>query len=162
MEIWKPLRDFPSYNVSSEGRVMNVKTQRILATHVDSKGRLVTSVQKNGKRYVIRLAKLVAQTFLGDHPGMDVRHRDLDTTNVSVRNLYWSTRSETISDAYRRGSKQCPNRISITVVETGKPYDSIRECSRDTGCDPSDICKQLHGLIHHVKGLHFVESLSPR
>ena len=38
MEIWKPIRDFPGYNASSEGRIMNVRTQRILKPVIDEYG----------------------------------------------------------------------------------------------------------------------------
>lgn len=162
MEIWKPLRDFPNYNISSEGRIMNIKTQKILATSVDAKGRLVTSVRKNGKRHTVPIGNLVAKTFLGDCPGMDIRYKDSDMRNVSVQNLCWSTRSETISEAYRRGTKKCPNCVSVTVAETGETYESIRACARDTGCDPSQISKQLRGLINHSKGLRFINDTTPR
>ena len=38
MEIWKPLKNFPSYNGSTEGRIMNIRTQRIMRTYTNSKG----------------------------------------------------------------------------------------------------------------------------
>lgn len=155
MEIWKPLRNFPSYNGSSEGRIMNVRTQRILKPQINEKGRLQLTLRKNNRQYTVRIDRIIAETFLGEHPGMDVRHRDLDPTNVCVDNLYWSTRSETISDAFDRGSKIPSRQIPIRVIETGEVYESIRACERDTGCAQTEICKYLAGKRAHVKGLHF-------
>ena len=157
MEIWKPLRNFPNYNGSSEGRIMNVRTQHILKPIYNEKGYVQVSLFRNNKAYTVRIHKIIAETFLGEHPGMDVRHKDNDRTNNRVDNLYWTTRKETINDAFRSGSKKPPRQIPVKVVETGKVYESIRECSRDTGCDPSEIRKQIDGRIRHVKGLHFKE-----
>jgi hypothetical protein len=155
MEIWKPLRNFPSYNGSSEGRIMNVRTQRILKTYLDSKGREQVCLRKNNRPYTISVHKLIAETFLGEHPGMDVRHRDLDPTNNRVDNLYYSTRKETINDSFERGDRLPNHRTPIRVIETGEIYESVSACSRATGCARSDIFKQMAGTASHVKGLHF-------
>lgn len=155
MEIWKPLRNFPSYNGSSEGRIMNVRTQHILKPNTNTNGYAQVSLFKNNKPITVRVHRLVAETFLGEHPGMDVRHRDGDRLNNRVENLYWTTRRETINDAFIRGTKKPSRQIRVRVLETGEVYESIRACSRDTGCDPSEIRKQLDGRIKHVKELHF-------
>ena len=157
MEIWKPLYGFPSYNGSSEGRIMNVRTQRILKTQRNDRGYETATLRKNNQQYSVRVHKLIAQTFLGDHPGMDVRHRDLDRSNNRVDNLYWSTRKETVNDYFDMGLRTPARCIPVSVVETGEVYSSIRACARDTGCSQSEICKQLAGKISHVKGLHFKE-----
>jgi hypothetical protein len=157
MEIWKPLYGFPSYNGSSEGRIMNVRTQRILKTHTDGRGREIVQLRKNNQTYTVHVHKVIAQTFLGDHPGMDVRHRDLDRSNNRVDNLYWSSRKETVNYYFENGIRAPSRCISVMVVETGEIYDSIRACARSTGCSQSEICKQLAGKRSHVKGLHFRE-----
>lgn len=96
MEIWKPIQNFPSYNVSSEGRIMNVKTQRILIPSINDKGQYQACLSKNNVRYNIRIHRVVAETFLGENPDMDVIHKDGDRLNNRVENLEWCTRSETL------------------------------------------------------------------
>lgn len=155
MEIWKPLRNFPSYNGSSEGRIMNVRTQRILHPTVCENGLTKVTLQRNNEQYTVKLHRVIAETFLGEHPGMDVRHKDRDRSNNRVDNLEWCTRSELIKDAYARGTKRPYQSIPIRVCETGKTYESIRECAKDLGCDKSSISKQLDGRISHVNKLHF-------
>ena len=102
MEIWKPLKKFPSYNVSSDGRIMNVKTQRILKTFINEKGYQTVCLRKNNKQYTVRVHKLIAETFLGEHPGMDIRHKDRNRSNNHVNNLEWCTRKETINSAFKK------------------------------------------------------------
>ena len=105
MEIWKPLRNFPSYNGSSEGRIMNVRTQKILTPTLNN-GCAKVSIYKNGKRYVIKVRRAIAETFLGEHPGMDVRNKNGDPLDNSVDNIEWCSRSELIKTAYERGTKK--------------------------------------------------------
>lgn len=155
MEIWKPLRNFPSYNGSSEGRIMNIRTQRILKTFVSERGYEQVCLRRNNQQYTVRVHRVIAETFLGEHPGLDVRHKDLNRLNNHIDNLMWCTRQDTISSAFERGSKKPSRQIPIKVVETGETYESIRACSRETGCAQNEIGKYLAGKRPHVKGLHF-------
>lgn len=155
MEIWKPLRNFPSYNGSTEGRIMNIRTQRILKTFINEKGYEKVCLRKNNQQYTVSVHKVIAETFLGEHPGMDVRHKDLDRSNNRPDNLEWCTRAESISKAFKRGSKLPARFIRVRVVETGLIFDSVSECARALDCDRSSISKCLVGKISNVKGWHF-------
>lgn len=106
MEMWKPLRNFPSYNGSSEGRIMNVRTQHILKPSINEKGYYQVCLRKNNARYSVRVHRVLAETFLGENPGMDVRHKDNDRLNNHIDNLEWCTRQETRSrQRYRKLSR---------------------------------------------------------
>ena len=109
MEDWKPLHNFPGYEGSTEGRIRNVRTQHILKPKPDERGCLKVGLYKDRKRHSTRVRRVIAKTFLGDYPGMDVRHKDGDRTNVSVDNLEWCHRSDLIKSAYERGSKTARN-----------------------------------------------------
>lgn len=155
METWKTLHNFPGYEGSTDGRIRNIRTQHILKQCPDKYGRMKVSLQRNGEQKSTKVHKVIAETYYGEHPGMDVRHKDSDLANNRADNLEWVTRSETISEAYRRGSKKPYQSRPVRVVETGRTYDSIKECALDTGCDKSQISKQLAGGVSHVKGYHF-------
>lgn len=155
MEIWKPLKNFPSYNGSTEGRIMNIKTQRIMKTFLNDKGYLQVCLRKNNQQYTVKVAQVIAETFLGEHPGMDVTYKNGDRSDIDICNLEWCTRQEVIQRAFERGTKIPSRQISVRVIETGKAYDSIRACARDIGCHQTDICKCLSGKVKQVKGYHF-------
>lgn len=155
MEIWKPLKNFPSYNGSTEGRIMNIKTQRILRTFTDSRGYVKVCLRKNNQQYTVRVAKVIAETFLGEHPGMDVSYKDSDSTNICVDNLEWCTRSEVAKRAFERGSRISARSIPVRVIETNDIFQSVSECARSLDCDKSEILKCLHGYRMNVKGYHF-------
>ena len=153
MEIWKPLYNFPSYDGSTEGRIKNVRTQRILRP-IESEGKMKVTLQRNNVQHTVKLHRVIAETFLGEHPGMDVRHKDGDHTNNHVDNLEWVTRSELIANAYDRGTKVAYQKIAVRIIETGRVYESIKECAKDIPCHPTYIRECLAGLRDNVKGLH--------
>lgn len=155
MEIWKPLYNFPSYEGSTEGRIRNTKTQRIMRAYTNEKGYVVIHLRKDNQQYSVKVSRLIAETFLGPHPGMDVRHRDLDRSNNRPDNLIWCTRSETIQSAFDRGTKVPKHTTAIQVVETGDIFESVAECARTFGCDKSEIFKCLRGFRDSIYGYHF-------
>lgn len=155
MEIWKPLKNFPSYNGSTEGRIMNIRTQRILKTFVNSQGYELICLRKNNKQYTVKVGRVIAETFLGEHPGMDVGYKNGDRLQNNISNLEWRTRQETIRDAFDRGTKVPSRQIAIRVIETGVTYSSIRACAKDLGCCQSDISRCLQGKSKQVNGYHF-------
>lgn len=155
MEIWKPLKNFPSYNGSTEGRIMNIRTQRILKTFVNSQGYELICLRKNNKQYTVKVGRVIAETFLGEHPGMDVGYKNGNRSQNNISNLEWRTRQETIRAAFESGNKIPSRQIAVRVIETGVTYSSIRACAKDLGCCQSDISRCLQGKSKQVNGYHF-------
>lgn len=155
MEIWKPLKNFPSYNGSTEGRIMNIRTQRILKTFMNSQGYELICLRKNNKQYTVKVGRVIAETFLGEHPGMDVGYKNGNRSQNNISNLEWRTRQETIRAAFESGNKIPSRQIAVRVIETGVAYSSIRECAKDLGCCQSDISRCLQGKSKQVNGYHF-------
>lgn len=153
MEIWKPLKNFPSYNCSSEGRIMNIRTQRILKTYTDEHGVEKVTLRKNNKQYTVKVARLVAETYLGEQPGLEVRHKD--GTKNCTDNLYWSTRREFIKMQFDSGARYSPRQIGVKVIETGESYNSYRACARSIGISQNEISQYFAGKRSNIKGYHF-------
>lgn len=156
MELWLKIGEFPNYEISSNGRVRNSKTSRILKTNVNERGYDCVCLHDKGRQYNKRVHRLVADTFYdGDHQGLDVNHRDGDKLNNHISNLEFCTRSENVQHAFNNGLKKPSRQIKIRIVETGEVFNSIRECGRALGCNQSDICKCLNGGQKTCAGYHF-------
>lgn len=156
MERWLSIKGFPSYEVSSEGRVKNSKTGRIMKINKNSKGYDQVCLRKDKQQYTKPIHRLVADTFFdGEHDGYDVNHIDGNKTNNFIGNLEWCTRKENVQHSFRTGLKKPSRMKKVRVVETGVVYESIRECARQTGYDQSLICQYLNGRIRSCSGLHF-------
>lgn len=158
MEIWKPLKNFPSYEGSTEGRIRNIRTRHILTPVIDENGYAKVTLRKDNKQYTVRVHRIIADTFFEERPELDVRHKDLNRSKNRIDNLEQCTRSETIERAYKRGTKSAPQPTRIRVIETGETFESINECSRQLGCNRSTISKCLAGKLKTVKGYHLEEA----
>lgn len=157
MEVWLTVPENPKYQVSSNGRVRNVKTGRLLKPQlVKGYPRVVLSDGPNCKPVMVH--KLVAGTFFDDdHTNLQVNHIDGDKTNNFVGNLEWVTGSENILHAYQTGLKRppCPNPKKVRIVETGEVFSTMSECARHIGGSKRHISECAHGTRQTHMGYHF-------
>lgn len=139
-EIWIESNMIDGYEVSSEGRIRNINTGRILKPSLDSNGYEIVKVKENGRRVTKRVGRVVADAFIIDDPEKPhVGHIDGDKRNNRASNL-----------ERRRCNKK------IKVVETGEVYDSISQCSKAIGMNKSSISKCCnYDFYNNRKGLHF-------
>ena len=104
MEIWlkiKSDRDDSDYEVSSEGRVRNVKTGKLIKGRLNKRDDGYYRVNIHGKDEYIH--RLVAKTFYdGDHCKMHVNHIDGNKSNNSLANLEWTTPKENANHAFKK------------------------------------------------------------
>lgn len=91
-EIWKTIFEFPTYAVSSLGRVRNERTGRILKPLDDRRGYLRVDLGRGNHRKVHRL---VAEAFCEHPEGKNVvNHINRDRCDCRAVNLEWVTYSE--------------------------------------------------------------------
>ena len=107
--MWKTIEDFSNYEVSTEGQVRNVKTNRILKNNKNPHGRYQILLCGNGKPITCRTHRLVALAFIPNIEGKpEVDHIDRNPLNNNVSNLRWAARSENLynRDYYHKGTKE--------------------------------------------------------
>ena len=107
MEQWAPVMGFENYEVSDQGRVRNVTTNKILKPCYKSGendswyGQL--TLTRNGKQHQRLVHRLVAIAFCEQYAtGLEIDHIDGDKTNNHYQNLEWVTRSENIARKHRK------------------------------------------------------------
>lgn len=149
-EEWRPVPGFrKAYEVSNLGRVRSLDRfvpcgpngqQRLV------RGRLLKLTSKGPRGYLVvnlgrgnhrRVASLVAEAFIGPRPaGMDVCHRDCDTSNNAVSNLRYDTRQGNMADSVRelrmpRGtSRPCHRLTERQAVEIRAKYVPYKYTAR--------------------------------
>lgn len=158
-ERWKPVDDYPNYEVSDFGNVRNVKTNRVLKPTL-AKGYQRVVLCKNNECRPFTVHKLVVETFdTKDRDNLQVNHIDGNKLNNRLDNLELVTGSENISHAYRTGLKKppCPNPRRVQIVETGEIFDTAASCARSIHGSKSHVCECMNGERSTHKGYHFKE-----
>ena len=155
-ELWREWPQDPRIKVSNMGNVISHKRGAgypLKVVHSNSGYQQVAAGSgSNNKQYVHRM---VADTWI-DNPNHceQVNHINGDKTDNRVENLEWVTPSQNIRHAFRTGLNKAKG-TPIRIVETCEVCESIHECARRIGGDPSNIAKCLAGKQSTCRGFHF-------
>lgn len=141
-EEWKPIDGFEGlYAVSSKGKVMNLKSGRILKHCSTPQGYAkVALCNGNGKIKQITVHRLVAEAFIENPDNLpEVNHIDENKTNNDVTNLEWVTASQNIKHSVHQRSCKI-NQLSLDG-ELINTWESSHEIQRELGYIYSNIIK---------------------
>ena len=145
MEIWKDIRQYPGYQVSTLGRIKSFKQTkegRILKPKI-SAGYAGIDFRKDGRSYYGLVHRIVLSTFspVDDWEKLTVNHKDGNCLNNNLENLEWLTQSE--NTFYSRDVLQTGNRTRrvriITMRGEEKEYKTVTEAAEQLGFSKSTI-----------------------
>lgn len=147
MEVWKPIKDFPGYEVSDQGRVRSYHNNK---WGLQEEPHLLSLRNNKGYRYVtiegknLSVHRLVGKTFIPNphnHPmvlhGNNIRHDN------RVSNLRWGTGSDNTKQGVEDGNidtEKCrqvklENLTTYVFTKEGQPViiKNIPQWLRDNG-----------------------------
>lgn len=102
--IWKQIPNYPLYVCSSDGKIKNIKRQKLLKPTSDKNGYLKVILCKDNKHKNIAVHRVVAMVFLKNpHNLPQVNHKDGNKTNNTVSNLEWCSNYDNIQHAIKNG-----------------------------------------------------------
>ena len=135
MEQWKTIQGYENYEVSSEGRIRNKKTGKILKPVKKSNGYLQITLCKDSKHHkVFSVHRLVAIYFIPNPENKPtVNHINENKEDNRVENLEWMTGAE--QNEYSKSKK-------VYCYELDQTFDSMKEAEEQTGATHiSQACK---------------------
>ena len=108
MEVWKIIPNYEGYEASSDGRIRNAKTHKIMSTcksHQGYNGYYQVGLVKDGftrNRVTRKVHILVCLAFVGEKPTElhTVNHKNGNKFDNRPENLEWMTRSEQATHSY--------------------------------------------------------------
>jgi hypothetical protein len=94
-EVWKVIKDFPKYEVSTFGNVRHIEKQRNLKQTISKGYKYVGLTLDTTTRKIVVVHRLVAITFISNPDNKKtVNHKDHNPLNNNVTNLEWFTQKE--------------------------------------------------------------------
>lgn len=144
---WKPIEDYPWYEVSDRGDVRNSRTNKILGRRLDKDGYRQVQLYNNGAALNHKVHRLVAEAFIPKDDRRDqVNHLNGDKEDNRAENLQWCTRSENTRHAYGE-LKFKANIAPAIAAHTKLDKEKIRDINnlRTNGLSVKDIA-QLYGV----------------
>lgn len=152
MEIWKQTK-YPNYEVSSKGRIRNIKTKRFL------KGWLLKSKQSNQEYIMIQLYvnnpitlllhRLIAETFIPNPDNKPtVNHKNGIGLDNNLNNLEWATYSEQIWHSH--DNKLHNQRKRVLNIDLNKEFESVSSAGRWLNETKFGFTKNLQDLTPQI------------
>ena len=164
-ETWKPIPDFPGYEVSDHGRVRSYHRRtpgcysgsvweiantprRILKGAYKAKGYQFVSLRRDGNCYTRMVHRLVLEVFVGPCPeGQETCHNDGHPRNNHLSNLRYDTHWANQQDAKAHGSFTGRGKLSDQEVlqlridyAKGKPTRQLAKALSITAVTVRRIC----------------------
>lgn len=144
-EEWKPINEFPHYNISTHGRVKHQGRTDARKVTVNEKGFPVVllSSRTSPTRYLRQINKLVAQAYLPKALYPDstaIWHKDGDLTNCHYMNLMWERRDRVLEwNAMHRSGVPQFTTPPVKNNRTGEIYKDAFDCGIHEGVLESSV-----------------------
>ena len=102
-EQWKPIENYPEYEVSTMGRVRNILTGHILKPYDDGRGYLRVKLHRANLRVHI----LVAKSFIPNPENKpEVNHKKGKKNDPRASQLEWVTPSENVKHSWENNLRK--------------------------------------------------------
>lgn len=140
IEEWRAVAEFPTYEVSNEGRVISrvnpgnhkcdPSYSRELSLKPNKYGYVLVNLFSDDRRNVPRsVHSLVMEAFVGPRPaGLDIRHKNGIRHDNRLENLEYGTRAENMADARVHGTLLIEEQHHQTKVSREDAIEIIELC----------------------------------
>ena len=146
---------FKYYEITKEGVVINLKTNRKYKGKIGNNGYLTFHTKRNNKCYTYSIHRLLAIKYIPNPNNYPViNHIDGNKLNNSIDNLEWCTHSHNTKEAVRLGLMNYSNncgpckkviQINKDTKEIIKIYNSIIEASKELKINRTGISNCCSG-----------------
>lgn len=154
---WKDLLGYEGiYRISNYGDILSIKTNKILKTHINKKGYVGVCLTKDKKEKYNTIHRLVALTFLGNKPHLQVNHINGIKNDNFVDNLEWCSPSENLKHSYHNLNRKAYQSKVVLNLENGIFYYSAKDAANSSNLKYATLRAMLNGQNPNKTNLKFV------
>lgn len=155
-EQWKDIIGYEGlYQVSTNGRVKNLRRNRILNGNIKRNGYVrVCLHHSDGSLWDITIHRLVGFAFLPNPENKpQINHIDRNKTNNMLDNLEWVTSQENVIHSVLTGRPSCAKKVQQLDMDEKliKVWNSITEAGKE-GFNQAGISSVCSGRYKHHRG----------
>lgn len=142
-EIWKQHPFFTDYEGSNLGRIRRTKTSKIRKQTLIQNGRLIVSLYKCGKRFVMLVHRFICECFYGMKKELTVDHIDSNPLNNCLSNLRYLSQKDNANNINSK-NKRKPNNTNSRKIKVKCTdffnnvigiFDSTKEAVKELNID---------------------------
>lgn len=148
--MFKKIKGYEDYQVSGDGKVYSIKSNKILKPDIDKDGYEIYRIRdKYGNRKTFKCHRLVAFTFIENPNNLPIiNHIDGNKRNNNLSNLEWCTVQQNTRHAVDTGLLK-PYTRGIEVYDIFKKrvvsrFNSYDDLSNITGLKKSSLIDMVH------------------
>ena len=163
-EIWKEIKGFNNYKVSNFGRLISIKTNKILKPTDNGRGYLRFSLLgDDNNNHTVYLHRIIAEAFIpnpDNKPCID--HINTNKQDNRIENIRWVTYKEntnnelTIERVRNSGKKNKKKICSIDEADNKVVYSSVIEAKIKLNVSYTAISNCLRGRSKTCNGLRWM------
>lgn len=139
------IKDFDNYEISTQGKIKNIKTGKYLKGSINTHGYLTVRIKNNNGYFITKtIHGLMAKTFLKyKENNLVVDHIDGNKLNNDIKNLELVTSKENTVRAFKNGliktrkdnSEHSKKKVTATNIENKEVVEflSITDCMKYLG-----------------------------
>jgi hypothetical protein len=143
---WKPVEQFPGYELSNNGMIRNANTKLVPKTVHHANGYEYASV----KSRMQSMHQLVLVTFVGPAPdGCTPNHKNGIKNDNRLDNLEWSNASEQLQHAWNTGliTREAVSQAVIQMTKDGtvvNEWPSFTDAAKSVGVNRTSVARAAH------------------
>lgn len=157
-----PLRGYPKYEASDQGRIRHIKSGAVLAVSQSGRERPHVGLMLGGVQVKRGLSLLICNTFI-DPPRLDFNtpiHLDGDLMNCRVSNLAWRPRWFAMRHTAQFG-RNPGNSGQVRNINTGIVYGDVWDVVTTFGLLYNDVVIAIINKTYVFPLMHCFEWVDP-
>jgi len=153
-EEWKPVNNYPNYQVSNKGRIKVVNKDMLMKQKTTNRGYYEVSLTNDEETKCFLVHLLVARTFILNPDNLPVcDHINRNPLDNNVENLRWATRNQNSQNRAKRPNTKFPY-IGVGWREDRKCYYASINTSVNGFATAEEAAKAYDELAIKVFGKH--------